>query len=322
MRTLITGDLHLSHNPRDSYRFAFVEWFASLARKRKADRIIIAGDLTEEKDRHPAQLVNQVVEHVHALAKVCPVVVVEGNHDYKDEGHAFFKFLSRIPNTRWISKPTVLPDNVLLLPHTNNYKRDWGDLSLRDYPTIICHQTFNGANVGFGRKLEGIPLDVLPKGSTTFCGDIHVPQEMGQLVYIGAPYHVDFGDSYESRVIERNGVNWVGVDCSRLPQKRSWKLTDGADLRKQVWNTNDLVEIKVEVADMSGWQKLRDQIHKQAEEKGVRVWAIKPILTSKRQNRRHKVTESQSDQEVVETFAKRHALTLPILRTGLNLLKS
>jgi predicted phosphodiesterase len=323
MRTLITGDLHLSHNPRDAYRFAFMEWFADLAHKRKAERIIIAGDLTEEKDRHPAMLVNQVVEHVHALAEICPVVCLEGNHDYKDEGNAFFQFLNRIPNTRWISQPTVLADNVLLLPHTNDYKRDWGTLKLRAYPTIVCHQTFNGANVGFGRKLEGIPLSVLPTGSTTFCGDIHVPQEMDQLVYIGAPYHVDFGDDYRSSVIECNGSNYVRVDTSCLPQKRLFKIADAADLKRVTYNEGDLVEIKCEVDDMGGWQPLRDRIKAKCEKMGVRVWAIKPILHSKRQNRRHKVVaDMQSDEQVVETYAKRVGLTSPTLRTGLNLLKS
>lgn len=319
MRTLITGDLHLSHNPRDEYRFEFMRWFAELARQRKPDRIIIAGDLTEEKDRHPAILVNKVVDHVSSLAKICDVVCVEGNHDYKEEGHAFFKFLSRIPNTRWISKPTALGE-WLLLPHTNDYKRDWGNIELRNYKQIVCHQTFNGASVGFGRKLEGIPLKVLPRNSTTFCGDIHVPQEMAGLVYIGAPYHVDFGDNFESRVIECNGINWVSVDTSRLSQKRLIKLDDVADMNKQCYNTGDLVEIKINVDDMGGWQPLKKQVQEFAEQKGLRVWAIKPMLTHKAVRRQHKVTDTQTDQEVLEHFAKRHGLTDNVLKVGVKLL--
>jgi DNA repair exonuclease SbcCD nuclease subunit len=321
VRTLITGDLHLSHNPRDEYRFAFMKWFADLALTRRPDRIIIAGDLTEEKDRHPSILVNRVVDHVHTLAKIAPVVVVEGNHDYKDEGHAFFRFLSRIPNTRWISKPTSLPDQWLLLPHTNNHKRDWGDIDLAGHPYLVCHQTFNGANVGFGRKLDGIPLEVLPRKSTTFCGDIHVPQEMGKLVYIGAPYHVDFGDDYKARVIECNDRGWVSVDTSPLPQKRSIKLTTAKDgLKGQHFNERDVVEIKVEVDDMSGWQSIRANIMEQAERKKLQVWAIKPVLMKHAVRRRHKVTDSQTDQQVLETFAKRHGLTDNTLATGIKLL--
>jgi 3',5'-cyclic AMP phosphodiesterase CpdA len=309
----------MSHNPRDDYRFEFMRWFAEHARQRKPDRIIIAGDLTEEKDRHPAQLVNKVVDHVNALAQICDVVCVEGNHDYKEEGHAFFKFLSRIPNTRWISKPTALGE-WLLLPHTLQYKLDWGNIELRNYPRIVCHQTFNGASVGFGRKLEGIPLSVLPRKSITFCGDIHVPQEMAGLVYIGAPYHVDFGDNYSARVIECNDDDWVSVDCSTLPQKRLIKLTTGDEKIPKPYNEGDIVEIKVEVDDMGGWQPIKEYIAKQAERRRLRVWSIKPVLTHKAVRRQHKVIDTQTDHEVLEAFGKRYALTPATLATGVKLL--
>jgi predicted phosphodiesterase len=316
---IITGDLHLSHNPRDDYRFGFMKWLEKYARKRKPDQIVIAGDLTEEKDRHPAELVNKVVDHVHALAQIAPVIALEGNHDYKDEGHAFFAFLSRIPNTRWISKPTAIGD-MLCLPHTNNYKRDWKHIDLAAYDTRLCHQTFNGASVGFGRKLEGIPLDVLPRNGVTFCGDIHVPQEMGQLVYIGAPYHVDFGDDYKARVIECNDRDWVSVDTSTLPQKRLIKLEEAPHLRQQHYNKGDIVEIKVNVDDMGGWQPLKQQVQAEAIEMGMKVWAIKPVLAKHVVRRRHKVKDSQTDHEILETFAKRHDLTEHTLKVGVSLL--
>lgn len=322
MKELVTADLHLSHNPRDDYRFGFMTWFTDLARKRKPDRIIIAGDLTEEKDRHPSILVNKVVDHVHALAKIAPVIVVEGNHDYKDEGQAFFTFLRRIPNTRWIRKPTVLEGDVLCLPHTNNYKRDWEHLDLGAYPRIICHQTFNGASVGFGRALDGIPIEVLPRKSVTLCGDIHVPQEMGALVYIGAPYHVDFGDNYEARVIMCDGRSWLSLDTSTLPQKRAFKLSAAEDLNRQVWNKGDLVQITVEVDDMGGWQPLRNNIQAMCDERKLRVWAIKPMMTRKATRRQHKITDSQADDEVLDAFSKRHGLAEGTIKMGHRLLKS
>jgi calcineurin-like phosphoesterase family protein len=321
VRSIITGDLHLSNNPRDAYRFEFMDWFASFCRSRKPDRIIIAGDLTEDKDRHPSALVNRVVDHAHVLAKIAPLDCLEGNHDYKEENQAFFRFLSRIPNTRWISKPSVRGD-VLMLPHTNNYKRDWSGIDLAAYGTIVCHQTFNGANVGFGRTLDGISLDVLPRKSITLCGDIHVPQEMGRLAYIGAPYHVDFGDDYKARVIELTDGLWVGVDTSTLPQKRALHIGLADDITDCHFNEGDIVQITVDVDDMGGWQPLRDHLMKQAESRKLRVWAIKPRLTKLAVRRRHKVTDHQTDVEVLDAYAARHSLTPAVLRTGQKLLKA
>jgi DNA repair exonuclease SbcCD nuclease subunit len=294
-----------------------MKWFTDLCRKRKPDRIIIAGDLTEEKDRHPSALVNKVVTCVHALAQIAPVDCIEGNHDYKDEGQAFFNFLSRIPNTRWIAKPSAWGD-VLYLPHTNNYKRDWSDVDMAAYGTRICHQTFNGASVGFGRALEGIPLDVLPRKGTTLCGDIHVPQTMERVVYIGAPYHVDFGDDYKARVIELSDRTWTGIDTSTLPQKRAINTDAATGLEQAYYNENDVVQITVDVDDMKDWAAVRERIMKQAEH--MRVWSIKPKLTKHVVRRRHKVVDTVTDREVLETFAKRHTLTDATLATGVKLL--
>lgn len=327
MRRLITGDLHLSHNPRDDYRFAFMKWLERYARKHKPDEIVIAGDLTEEKDRHPAELVNKVVDHVHALAQIAPVIALEGNHDYKDEGHAFFAFLSRIDNTRWISKPTVLGD-VLYLPHTNNYKRDWADIDLGAYAVRVCHQTFTGASVGFGRELEGIPLDVLPRKGRTFCGDIHVPQVMGRLVYIGAPYHVDFGDDFASRIIEQTDGTWNSIDTSTLPQKRALNVEPihaGDELGKGFVvtpgaNAGDIVQITVEVDTMEGWNTIHGQVEGEALSRKVRVWSIKPKLLKKVVRRQHKVADARSDADVLTAFGRRHGLSAGIMKRGEKLL--
>lgn len=318
MKRIVTGDLHLSHNTRDDYRFAFMHWLRDECKRRKPDQIIIAGDLTEEKDRHPAELVNKVVRHVHALAQIAPVIVVEGNHDYKDEGHAFFAFLSRIDNARWISKPTVLGD-MLCLPHTNNYRRDWADIDMASSPLIVCHQTFNGADVGFGRALEGIPPDVLPRKSTVLCGDIHVPSDVGRPIYVGAPYHVDFGDDFKSRILECTGQRRTSIDTSTLPQKRAVDLSsDGSGWPR--CSRGDLVQITVNVETMEGWNAVHTLIKDEASKRKVRVWSIKPKLLRAATRRQHKVADAKSDLEILEAFGKRHGLSSGVMKRGEKLL--
>jgi len=320
VKRIVTGDLHLSHNPRDDYRFAFMDWLAAECKKRKPDQIVIAGDLTEEKDRHPSILVNKVVRHVHALSQIAPVVVVEGNHDYKDEGHAFFAFVSRLDAVRWISKPRRI-DDMLCLPHTNNHRRDWADVDMAASPLRVCHQTFNGASVGFGRSLEGIPLDCLPRKGTTLCGDIHVPQQMERVVYIGAPYCVDFGDDYASRVIEYADGKWNSIDTSTLPQKRAINVQPvhaKHEFRKT--HKGDLVQITVDVDNMEGWQAVRDDVEARAIKAGLRVWAIKPKVLQRSVRRQHKVAAAKTDHDVLEAFGKRHGLSKGIMKRGEKLL--
>src|SRR5215831_11248250 len=90
-RGILTADLHLSANPRDAYRFAFLPYLRKLARS--VDWVVILGDLTEQKDFHPAALVNRIASELHRLAQVTRVYFVMGNHDRLDEAAPFFQFL-------------------------------------------------------------------------------------------------------------------------------------------------------------------------------------------------------------------------------------
>lgn len=321
MKDLVVGDIHLSANPRDEYRHRFQKWLRETARTIKPDRIILLGDLTEEKDRHPAVLVNRVVDHVFKLARIAPVVCLAGNHDYKEEGRAFFKFLHRIPNTTWIGEPTVI-DKCLFLPHTPNYKRDWDGIDFQDHACIYLHNTFNRADLGNGIEAgDGIPSRIIPKQALALCGDVHVPQETKPIVYVGAPYTVDFGDSYKSSIILRTGQRYDRIDTAHLGQKRSIVLTTGdTDLRNQFFNVGDIAQISIDVDDMGGWLPLRDGIKADAEKRGLQVWSIKPKLIARATRRNHEVKDKGSDLELLDTFSKRHGLTDAVRKTGEKLL--
>jgi hypothetical protein len=71
---------------------------------------------------------------------------------------------------------------------------------------------------------------------------------------------------------------------------------------------------------MKDWSAIKDRVMKQAEKRNLRLWAIKPKLTKHVVRRRHKVVDTVTDREVLETFAKRHTLTDATLATGVKLL--
>jgi hypothetical protein len=321
MKELVVGDIHLSANPRDEYRHDFQKWLRKTARTIKPDRIVLLGDLTEQKDRHPAVLVNRVVDHVYKLARIAPVICLPGNHDYREEGRAFFEFLSRIPNTIWVKEPMRIDDG-LFLPHTPDYRRDWKHIDFQGIPFLYFHATFSGADLGNGVEArDGIPVGIIPKQSVALCGDVHVPQETRSLVYVGAPYTVDFGDSYQSSIIHRTGSIYNRVDTSHLAQKRTFHITTGdTDLRNQFFNAGDICQITVDVDDMGGWLPLRDGLKEDAEKRGLKVWAIKPKLIARAVRRQHKIRDNGSDRELLDTYAKRMGLTEHTIKAGLKLL--
>jgi hypothetical protein len=225
MLSLVTADLHLSDNPRDAYRHKILQRLYKHAERLGVQRTFILGDLTEAKNSHSDWLVNAVSEHVRRFTKLGDVILLKGNHDYlSDPDVPFFHFLRHMPQVRWVCNPTgcTLPGigRTLFLPHTRAYKRDWAGLSFEGYDYLFAHCSVTGAGTGHGRRLEGgVPLSIFPRDARVISGDIHVPQQVGCVTYVGAPSLVDFGDDYQPRFLLLDGDRMRSIPIHG-PQKR------------------------------------------------------------------------------------------------------
>ena len=105
MPTLLTADWHLSDQSKERYRFKALEFLLDLVADRHVERFIILGDLTHNKNYHSDTLVNDVVGYLHEFAKLCPVYILQGNHDYISADNAFFQFVRLLKDIHWIWTP-------------------------------------------------------------------------------------------------------------------------------------------------------------------------------------------------------------------------
>lgn len=324
-KTIAIADLHLTDEPRDEYRHEFVQDFASICRKRGAERIAILGDLTEQKDHHSARVVNRIVAYLYELAGIAPVWILMGNHDYLDEGFPFFAFVDKVRGVTWIDKP-YLSAGEWWLPHTRDYKKDWDDSIVQHKDRVWAHNTFTGANVGFGRQLEGIPIGYL-KSTSIIAGDIHVPQflpvikgkhQLGGVTYIGAPYTVDYGDDYEPRYLIVEGKKQTSMSLASFPQKRLIVASSIAEVRKELktCNEGDVVKIRLECDDIGKWADTHAQALDIGAKLQLRVQRVEPIVQRKTQRRNKLVDTSQTDTELIDSFGKRHNLSDATIKEG------
>jgi DNA repair exonuclease SbcCD nuclease subunit len=318
MTTLVTGDLHLSENPRDQYRFKFMDWLVQTVRDRPISTLIIVGDLTEEKDRHSAWLVNEICRYIHKLSKYAHVWVLKGNHDYLVSDNPFFQFLGRIENITWINEPTKFPPGSLFLPHTRQHEKDWAGWLDTGYEYIFCHNSFEGA-MDNGHALKGIPLTVFPKGSKIISGDIHTPQTIGPLTYVGAPYSVKFGDSYAGRVLLRDGSKITSLPYDG-PQKRLFEIYDTKELKNLDARKGDLIKLRINLKSdqYDDWPNIRQTIRDWAAEHGYDL-TLAPVM--ERKPRTYKQIDIKSDEQLIRSFAKRTDMSKSVLASGLEFLE-
>lgn len=327
MRTLVTADWQLAANPRDYYRHRLLRRMYNEAAELGVTQTFLLGDITEEKDRHTDWLVNKVVEHIEWFTRLGPVYIDQGNHDYlSDPDMPFFFFLRHLRAVRWVRQPTAFNSpglgRVMFLPHTRNHKRDWKGLTFKDAAYIFAHNTFAGARMAGGRAIEGgIPTDIFPQRARVIAGDVHIPQTVGKVTYVGAPYTVDFGDDYQGRFLILDGKK---ATSHRLlgPQKRLIEFDHQLHLehgKNDTYHPGDILKIRIAVprSQIATWSKLRDDAKEWATRAECKVWSIEPvIIEDKIAKKRIRRAEVKSDGEVMKEFARTRGISSQMLTYG------
>lgn len=332
MTTLITGDLHLNDNPRDDYRWLFInDVLPRLIRKHNVIKLLVLGDLTDAKDNHNSRLVNRIVERMYELGRMAHVTILHGNHDGKPGFPPFFRFLDQFDRISYINVPTVHGTGDLYLPYTSNWERDWatyrsnrdGTIGLKgNY--VFAHQTFEGARVSRTRTMRGIPTNIFDPDTRVISGDIHVPQD-GHVTYVGAPYTVDFGDDYKPRVLLLNGTNPPKSIALSGPQKRLVEIRSVDDLAEMAIHVGDVVKVKVylTIEQAARFDEMRETIAAWAGECSCILHSIVPVteIAAVERAQRRNARKERSDAQIVKDYGKGVEADDMTVRAGLGIMR-
>ena len=333
MTVMVTGDLHWNDKSIDSYRHDFVRTMVRLIIKYDVEVFIILGDLTEEKDHHGAWLVNTIFSHIYRLAVNCDVYILRGNHDSLVTSIPFFRPLGRLERVTWINKPKVirglpLPSKeILFLPHTRDHERDWSGIDFHKFQYVFTHNTFAGARAENGVKLEGIPHSLFSRKQNVISGDIHVPQQLGPVTYVGAPYPIRFGDDFSPRILMFNDDGGTRSFSYKGPRKCVIDLTptDTPKLFRGM-RSGDILKIRLHMSagDAGGtFRNCKERIVKYYRKKGCVVHLVQPIAAqvTKKSSKKTRKLGQRSDRELMKAYATATGVGDKVLNTGLRLLK-
>jgi DNA repair exonuclease SbcCD nuclease subunit len=332
MNALHTADLHLTTAAADEYRWEIFPWLLRRAKNYQVDAIFIHGDLTEQKDEHPAELVNRVVAGLRDLAAVAPVHILKGNHDYwNDEDQAFFRFVAGFDGIRYYDRPvakTIKGLACLFIPHARSWRAVYDKIDLGAYDRIFLHQAVEGAKQPNGYHLEGGVLKhrfkVCRPDALVIAGDIHLPQTVGRVTYCGSPHPVDFGDDYRPRVLlERDGA-LTSLERTTI-RKAVLEVRHPNELLKSGLTGGDMVKLSVRLhrSEYGEWPEMKRLTAIHAEALGVTV--VGPVLKAIDEERPEEVdaeavVKAQDPRHVLKTFCKARGIAPEVRREGLKLL--
>lgn len=333
---IVTGDLHLTSNPRDAYRWGLIPWLLGQAKDTKAKTLAILGDLTDAKDYHPAKLVNDLVTAFQILRGGFfeEIVVLEGNHDYLKGGEVFFQFLNEFPGVSFhthVQEDTNSPCAALWLPYSKTPGKyqdveQTPDFSRFDY--VFMHQTADGAVASNGQVLEGELRRRFPTQpqEKLYSGDIHVPQIIGDVEYVGSPYHVHFGDKFKPRVVL---IEEVGVETDlhfKTIQRVTAKVNSVAELEGYDLKAGDQVKVRLDLSpsERHDWDRLKREVMDFCKRREIYVQGIE-LLTPKTRRRllsnARTVAPTHSPEDIVSHFVRQEDLGGEMLDVGLEILE-
>lgn len=311
------------------YRWKVFESAEQIAIFNNVDEIYILGDTTDRKDRHGASLVNKFVDALVCLHDNtgAEIFILMGNHDAPLQGRPFWNFLNKL-GIYYITQPCYSKD-VLLLPFSNNPLEDWKELKLFESAALMMHQTIAGAVIERNRIIstDACPMPVLPR-MPIFSGDIHRPQRIGAITYVGASHPVRFGEDWRCRALLIHGNDWANPIEVPLPHIRRQILdldasTNAKDL--DYLKQDDQVRIRWHMtkAQLSDWPIQKEVLQAWANGKGVQVLSMEAKLedTFRHEDAAVVQREIASPEQVIRDFGLDQKLDELTISTGLELIK-
>ena len=327
---LITSDLHLTDNSRDEYRWSIFDVLRAEASKLGAPppSIYILGDVTDKKDNHSSVLVNRLVTAFLELRPhVSGITILKGNHDYTT-GYPFFGFLGNFDGITYMAAGLHERRGELWLPHTRTPGDDWQSLDFARYGAIFMHETAKGSIVSTGATMDGIDPEIPARASALIVsGDIHVPQQVGRITYVGSPYHVHFGDRFDPRIlyVDEGGAVHSIPTGEKFPHRFTAEIKTVDDLDPLELQDGDM--IKVRIADVPGekFRELRAGVLEYCGERGVEVSGMEIV----RADRGGVTATPHSDgsprgipvdsEAVVRSFGARENLAEDVVEDGVSI---
>lgn len=194
------------------------------------------------------------------------------------------------------------------------------------YQWLFLHQTISGSVSSNGQVMEGDELPLL-NAAKVYSGDIHVPQIIKGIEYIGSPMHIHFGDDFKPRcVLLEKGGHPVDLHFETI-SRRAATVTSLKQLTRMDFRQGDQVKLNVELSESEkhDWSKIKREALSFLKSQQVEVHGIK--LTVRKAARRlvaelNANAPSYSPAETLARFIEAEELGGEALDAALEILES
>jgi len=215
-RIFLLSDLHFGvranslewlYNQKSFFKNFYIPFLKQNVKE--GDVLFILGDWFDNRQLLDIYVMNTSIDIVIELASIVPIYFLTGNHDiykkYDTDVNSIVAF-KYITNVHVFEKPTIITNDetrILVLPWIGNRETEEAYVRANKFDYIFTHSDINGFKYDNGREIKTSGTDFRKFRSIKrlFSGHIHKRQEIGNMIYIGSPYHTKRSDIGNTKAI-------------------------------------------------------------------------------------------------------------------------
>lgn len=313
---ILTTDTHFTSNKEDAYRWDIIDKLDPLLRRDPL--LYILGDLTDRRDRHPSDLVNGIIDRFRSLIQHhnAKIVALCGNHDRPlHSAKPYWSFLSSVEGLEFITQPTA-HGRLLLLPFTAKPEEDWAGIDFNLYQAAFCHQ-------GGDRHVDLSFMRMIPPHVRVYSGDVHAPQTIGNLTFVGCPHPIKFGDTYACRMLRLTDDYQILEDIPLYPPRKTIIDIRSADELEHAFlvsGDSARIRLTLPLEQIGNWRAEQERIVAWATRRGITVNGIEPTIVTGDHDTAQSAAELTDPLDALNAFADAEGIDDDLFAVAVNLM--
>ena len=292
-KIFLIGDTHIGlgyPNNADKWFKVHREYFSDFlmpllkSRVEPGDIIVHLGDLFDNRNVIPINLMNYTLDIVEEISKIAPFHIIIGNHDLYSKSTGEINSVrpfKHIDNLFIYDKPTKIEFEgvgILMVPYIDNRKEQISIINNnKDCKYLFCHSDLNGAKLHMTsaghRNADKIDIEDFKYFRKVYSGHYHIVQRDQNFTFVGSIFQMDRNDYKDQKgifIIDVENEEEEFVENKVSPVFRKYNVisetdVDGLDALR---NSKDYIDLSISNNLLISNRKLRRKLEVLLENSG------------------------------------------------------
>lgn len=324
-KIFLIGDTHIGlgyPNNADKWFKVHREYFSDFlmpllkSRVEPGDIIVHLGDLFDNRNVIPINLMNYTLDIVEEISKIAPFHIIIGNHDLYSKSTGQINSVrpfKHIDNIFIYDKPTKIEFEgvgILMVPYIDNRKEQISIINNnKDCKYLFCHSDLNGAKLHMTsaghRNADKIDIEDFKDFRKVYSGHYHIVQRDQNFTFVGSIFQMDRNDYKDQKGIfiidvENEEEEFVENKVSPVFQKYNVISETDVDGLDALRNSKDYIDLSISNNLLISNRKLRRKLEVLLENSGFSSVDYIDDIVTKVDESVDSTTDEEFDEEKLD----------------------